>query len=266
LTYHSETRTPAATQGQFRIGADDTIILPLVLIVFLAKTLYQAALIIMPFASAFVFALFLRVITFPFLVAATAGDGMAWLIKRLADLPLLSGARREAWCDLVDRRWYSLRQRMRHKAIAMMAQSALQRGIAWVIQKCGALSPPAALLVIASVMLWLPLSAAISIGIHAFLLANAASLPAWMQLLHPIAAIIAKSKLLVLPAYPAAWPQAKKHAWVQAAFRCVHRMAELDSMRKTAHRYQQTKQAFAQAGGMGARIKNIRSRRRHRPE
>ena len=86
---------------------------------------------------------------------------------------------------------------------------------------------------------------------HAVLLANAALLPAWMQLLHPVATIIAKSKLLVLPAYPAAWPQAKKHAWVQAAFRCMHRIAALNRIRKTAHRYEQSKQAFAQAGDVG---------------
>jgi hypothetical protein len=242
LVYHSETRTPAATQDQFRIGVDDTIIVPLVLIFFLAKMLCRAAFFIMHFASAVVFALFLRVMTSPLLVAATAGDGMAWLIKRIADLSPLPGAKREAWRNLVDRRWSGLRQRMSHKAIALWAQIVLQRGIAWVFQRCGALSPRAALLVITSVMLWLPVSAAISIGMHAVLLANAASLPAWMQLLHPIAAIIAKSKLLVLPAYPATWPQAKKHARVQAAFR----MAELDSVRKTAYRYQQTKQAFAQ--------------------
>ena len=263
MIYHSQTRTPAATQDQFRIGVDDTIILPLVLIVFLAKTLYQVAFFIMPFASAFVFALFLRVMTSPLLVAATAGDGLAWLIKRLANLPPMPAARREAWRDLVDRRWSGLRQRMSHKAIAMMAQDVLQRGIAWVFQRCGALSPRAALLVIASVMLWVPLSAAISIGMHAVLLANAASLPAWMQLLHPVAAVVAKSKLLVLPAYPAAWPQAKKHAWVQAAFRWVHRMAELDSMRKTAHRYQQTKQAFVKAGDVGVGFNYVRSRHRH---
>jgi hypothetical protein len=155
---------------------------------------------------------------------------------------------------------------MSHKAMATMAQNALQRAIAWVFRRCAALSPPAALLVIAGVMLWLPLSATIAIGMHAVLLANAASLPAWMQLLHPVAAVIAKSKLLVLPAYPAAWPQAKKHAWVQAAFRCVHRMAELDSMRKTAHRYQQTKQAFARAGDAGAGIKHVTPCRRHGPE
>src|SRR3979411_966995 len=55
--------------------------------------------------------------------------------------------------------------------------------------------------------------------LHAVLIAEAASLPPWMQLLHPLATIIAKSKLLVLPAYPAAWPQAKKHPFVQASFR-----------------------------------------------
>ena len=260
MIYHSETRTPAATQDQFRVGVDDTLILPLVLIAFLVNTLYQAAIFIMPFASTFVFASFLRVMTSPLLVAATAGDGMAWLIKRLAELPALPG-RREAWRDLVDRRWSRLRQRMSHKSIAVMAQSVLQRGIAWVFQRCGTLSPRAALLVIASVMLWLPLSAAISIGMHAVLLAYAASLPAWMQLLHPVAAVIAKSKLLVLPAYPAAWPQAKKHAWVQAAFRCVHRMAELNSVRKTAHRYQQTKQTCVQGGNLAVWIKYIKSPR-----
>jgi hypothetical protein len=262
LIYHSKARTPAAKQDQFGIGIDDAIILPLVLIVFLAKTLYQAACFIMPFVSAFVFTVVLGLMTSPFLVASTAGDSMAWLIKRLADLSPLPGAKREAWQRLVDRRWSGLRQRMSHKTIAMMVQHALLRGMAWVYQRCAALSPQAALFVIASATLWLPLSAAISIGMHAVLLANVASLPAWMQLLHPVAAVIAKSKLLVLPAYPAVWLQAKKHAWVQEAFRYMHRMAELDSMRKTAYRYQQTKQAFAQASYVRVWIKCLNSRLR----
>jgi len=261
LAYHSATRTPAANQDQFRIGVDDAIILPLVLIVFLAKTLYQATFFIVPFASAFVFTLFLRMMTSPLLVAATAGDGVTWLIKRLADLQPLPRARRQARRDLVDRRWSKLRQRMSHQAIAMTTQNVLQRANAWIFQKCEALSPRAALLVIVSVIVWLPLSAAISIGMHAVLLAHAASLPAWMQLLHPVAAVIAKSKLLVLPAYPAAWPQAKKHIWVHAAFRCVHRISELESMRKTTHRYQQTKQTFAQGGDLAIWIKYIKSAR-----
>ena len=40
-----------------------------------------------------------------------------------------------------------------------------------------------------------------------------------MQLLHPLATVIAKSKLLVLPVYPAAWPQAKRHPLVQLVFK-----------------------------------------------
>jgi hypothetical protein len=244
LIYHSDIRTPTAAQDRFAIGIDDAIILPLVLIAFLATTLCRAALFIVLFASEFVAALFLRVMTIPLLVATAAGDGMAWLIKRLAALSPWSPAKQEAWRDLVDRHWSGLRQGMSHQALAMTAQGVLQGGISWAFQKCGALSPRAALLVIAGAMLWLPLSAAISIGMHAVLLANAAALPAWMQLLHPVATVIAKSKFLVLPACPAAWPQAKKHAWVQATFRRMHRIAEVDRVHKTAHRYRQTKQAF----------------------
>jgi hypothetical protein len=253
LIYHSDIRTPAAPRDQFRIGVDDAIISPMVGVAFLASTLFQAAFFILALASAFVFTFLLRVLTSLLLVAATAGDAMAWLIKRLADLPQLSHAKRKALGDLVDRCWPWLRQRLSHGAVATTTQSVLQRGISWVFQSFGALSPRAALLVIVGVLVWLPLSAAISIAMHAVLLANAAWLPAWTQLLHPIATIIAKSKLLVLAAYPAAWPQAKQHAWVQAALRCMDRIVALDSMRKTAHRYQQTKQAFAQVSDLGLR-------------
>jgi hypothetical protein len=249
LTYHSSTRAPVATQDhRWRIGIDDAIILPMVLSAFLATTLYQAAVFVMPVLSALVSTLFSRVIACPWLVAVAAGDGIAWMLKWLSNLPLRPRARGEEWRNLVDRRWSRLRQRMSYEAIAMRARNVLRRGTDRAFQRCGALSPRAALFVIASVMLWLPLSAAISIGIHTILLTNAASLPAWIQLLHPVATVIAKSKLLVLPAYLAAWPQAKKHAWVQAAFRWAHRIAELDCMRKAAHRYRQTKQAVAQVG------------------
>jgi len=261
LIYHSDIRTPAATRDQFRIGVDDAIILPMVMIAFLAKTLLRAVFFIVALASAFVLALLFRVVTSVLFVAATAGDGMVWLSKRLADLPPLSGAKGKALGGLVERRC-GLRQRLSHEAVAVTTQRVLQRGISWVLESFGALSPRAALLVVAGVTLWLPLSAAISIAMHAALLANAALLPAWTQLLHPVATIIAKSKLLVLPAYPAAWPQAKKHAWVQAALRCMDRIVALDSIRKTLHRYQQTKQAFAQASDVGlrARIKYINFR------
>ena len=78
----------------------------------------------------------------------------------------------------------------------------------WVFRKCRTLSPRTAFYVIIAAILWLPISLGVATTMHALLLANAASLPAWMQLLHPFATVIAKSKLLVLPVYPAAWPQA----------------------------------------------------------
>jgi hypothetical protein len=85
---------------------------------------------------------------------------------------------------------------------------------------------------------------------HAVLIAKAASLPPWMQLLHPLATMIAKSKLLVLPAYPAAWPQAKKHPFVQAAFRCYRHVTALHLMQKTAYRYRQTEGAVAETAAV----------------
>jgi hypothetical protein len=247
LTHHLDIRT-RAEQSPFRTGIDDTIILPVVLVALLARTLYRAARLIVPLAFDFVSALFLRLLTFPLLVAATAGDGMAWLIKRRADVPSLPGAKRDASRDLGGRRWSRLRQRITHRTVADAVQSQLREAISWSFRKCGALSPQAALLVIASAILWLPLSAAISIAIHVVLIAKAASLPAWMQLLHLVATIIAKSKILVLPVYPAAWPRAKEHAWVQAALRCMHRIAALNFIRKAGDRYRQAEKGLAQAG------------------
>jgi hypothetical protein len=248
LLYHSHIRATAPTRDPFRIGVDDTVIVPMVCAALLARALYQVAFFLISFASAFVFALLLRVMTFPLLVAATAGDGMVWLVKQLAGLPQLSGARREACRQLLDGRWAGLRQWLSHETVVKATQRVLQGGISWTFRRCGALSPRAALFVIAGTMLWLPLSAAISIAMHAALLAHAGVLPAWTQLLHPVATIIAKSKLLVLAAYPAVWPQAKKHAWVQAALRCMDHIVALAIIQKTAHRYGQTKLVLARGG------------------
>jgi len=217
----------------------------------LARTLGRAALLLVLLTSDLVFAFFLAVLTGPLLLAAATGDGMAWLMKRLAEP--LPEPRREAWRDAVEGRWLPLRQKLNRRAVATAAKSLLQRGLSWVFEKCGTLSPRAALIVIAGVMLWLPLSVAISTAMHVVLIAKAASWPAWMQLLHPVATAIAKSKLLILPAYPAAWPQARKHAIVQAAFRWMERIAALAPFRKAAHRYRQSRQAFAKAGNGVAR-------------
>jgi hypothetical protein len=71
------------------------------------------------------------------------------------------------------------------------------------------------------------------------------SLPAWMQLLHPVATVLAKTKLLVLPVYPAAWPQAKQHPSVQALIRFWRYVIEHAIVRKIVHRYRQTEAVAA---------------------
>jgi hypothetical protein len=82
---------------------------------------------------------------------------------------------------------------------------------------------------------------------HAVLVAKAVSLPPWMQLLHPVATVIAKSKLLVLPAYPAAWPQAKRHPVVQAMITFWRHLSTLYLMRKIGYRYRRSETAIAEA-------------------
>src|SRR5215467_10984840 len=101
-------------------------------------------------------------------------------------------------------------------------------------------TPNAALLVILGAVLWLPISFAAAMLLHAVLIANVASWPAWTQLLHPLATIIAKSKLLVVPVYPAAWPQAKKHPFVQNIKNAYRHFTSLYVAQKMRHRYRQT--------------------------
>ena len=72
-------------------------------------------------------------------------------------------------------------------------------------------------------------------------------LPAWTQLLHPLATIIAKSKLLVVPVYPAAWPQAKKHPFVQVIFRAARAIQRVNAIRKISFRYRQAETASSAA-------------------
>jgi len=94
-------------------------------------------------------------------------------------------------------------------------------------------------------LLWLPISFGTATALHAILIAQAKSLPAWMQLLHPFATLIAKTKLLVLPVYPAAWPQAKQHPIVQRFFQFCNFCMNLDILQKVRYRYQQTERGAA---------------------
>ena len=123
----------------------------------------------------------------------------------------MSPAKRHALRARVRQQWIRFRRNISYQAFEQALHHAFEAGMAWVFRKCRRLTPSGALLVIALAFLWLPISFGSATALHATLIARANSLPAWMQLLHPFATFIAKSKLLVLPVYPAAWPQAKQH-------------------------------------------------------
>jgi hypothetical protein len=111
--------------------------------------------------------------------------------------------------------------------------------MACVFRKCRHLTPNTALLVILGAVLWLPISFGAATAMHAILFAKVTSWPAWMQLLHPLATVIAKSKLLVLPVYPAAWPQAKRHPLVQLVFKGYETLRRMYVIKKVGFRYRQ---------------------------
>jgi len=239
---------PAATaQGRFRAGFDDVVILPLVTIGVAARKLSRIIISMLIRFLDYAFPILLQLARFPLFTVRIIGDGLSAGLKGIVTFLPVSSAARDEWRRLVSRYWSWLRQKVSYKAFEEALHHAFEEGMAWVFRACRTLTPGAALLVIAGAVLWLPISFGVATAMHAVLIAKAASLPAWMQLLHPLATVIAKSKLLVLPAYPAAWPQARKHLLVQATFRLYEFVAAHYLMRKTAYRYRQTESAAADA-------------------
>jgi hypothetical protein len=130
-----------------------------------------------------------------------------------------------------------------YRRFEQAVHAAFENGMGWVFRKCRHLTPNSALLVILGAVLWIPISFGTATAMHAVLLAKATTWPAWMQFLHPLATIIAKSKLLVLPVYPAAWPQAKKHPFVQLAHKGYKTIRDMYVVKKVSYRYRQAKVA-----------------------
>jgi len=244
---NSRDHPPATAQGRFRAGLDDVVILPLVTVGVAARKLFRIILSILIHFLDYAFPILLQLVRFPLFTARMIGDGLSAALKGIVRFLPISSTARDEWRQLVSRHWSWLRQKVSYKAFEEALHHAFEDGMAWVFRTCRTLTPGSALLVIAGAVLWLPISFAIATVIHTVLIAKAASWPAWMQLLHPLATVIAKSKLLVLPAYPAAWPQARKHLLVQATFRFYKFVAAHYLMRKTAYRYWQTESAAADA-------------------
>ncbi len=235
--------TPLLAPVRFGAGFDDVVIVPLVLLAVAAKKLLKATLSILIHILDYAFPIFLQLVRFPLFTASIVGDGVAALVRGAVGCLPISGMKREAWRASISRRWSWLRQKISYQAFEHAVHHAFEGGMAWVFRTCRTLTPRTALLVIGGAVLWLPVSFGTATAMHAILIAKATSWPAWMQLLHPLATIIAKSKLLVLPAYPAAWPQAKQHPFVQMIFQCFRYFARLHVTQKSRYRYRQTERA-----------------------
>jgi hypothetical protein len=231
--------TPGTGRGRFGLGIEDAVILPTVLVALAARYLFKAALSILIQILDYAFPVLLQVVRFPLFTVRIIGDGVTALLRAVVRYLPVSATTREEWREVVSRHWSWLRQNISYRAFEEAVHDAFERGMAWVFRTCRMLTPRGALLVLAGAVLWLPVSFGAATALHAVLIAKAASLPAWTQLLHLLATVVAKSKLLVLPVYPAAWPQAKKHPFVQATYRCYRYFTRLRLVQKAGFRYQQ---------------------------
>jgi hypothetical protein len=231
----------------FEPGLDDAIIAPLVVLALTVKKFLQALLSVLVHILDYAFPILLQLVRFPLFTLRIIGDGVVAVLRSVVDYLPMPAENRDAWRAAIARYWSWLRKTISYKAFEEALHHAFEGGMAWVFRKCRTLTPRGALLVIGGAVLWLPISFGVATALHAFLLAEATSLPAWMQLLHPLATLIAKSKLLVLPVYPAAWPQAKQHPLVQALFRFYERFRRLPVVQKIGYRYRETERAAAKA-------------------
>jgi len=240
---NDQPQNPASEQKRFYAGLEDLIILPLAAAAVAARRLGRDMLLGLVRLLDWAFPILLQLARFPLFTVRIIGDGVAAALMGIVRLLPVSGEAREAWRRRVSEGWARLRQTFSYKAFEQDLHRAFENGMAWVFRTCRRLTPGGALLVIAGAALWLPVSFLIATVLHGVLIAKATVWPAWTQLLHPVATLIAKSKLLVLPAYPAAWPQAKQHWLVQASFRVYEYLAARYLMRKIGFRYRQTERA-----------------------
>jgi hypothetical protein len=247
---NDQPQNPASEQSRIYAGLEDLIILPLAAVAVAARRLGRDMLLGLVQLLDWAFPIVLQIVRFPLFTIRIIGDGVAAALKGIVRLLPVSGEAREAWRQRVSESWLRLRQTFSYKAFEQGLHHAFEKGMGWVFRTCRTLTPGGALLVIAGAAIWLPVSFGIATLLHGMLIAKATVWPAWTQLLHPVATIIAKSKLLVLPAYPAAWPQAKQHWLVQASFRIYEYLAARYLMRKTGLRYRQTERAATE----GARV------------
>ncbi|TMJ34445.1 MAG: hypothetical protein E6G96_01830 [Alphaproteobacteria bacterium] len=236
---------PIRMELRFRAGIADVLIIPVVTLILLLKAFAKRVFLFLVHILDYAFFVAMELTRFPLFAIRASGDGVIAAVRALvAHLPLAQ-ERRQHWLEFIGRKWARIRRAISYRAFEQAVHHAFERGMEWVFKHCRSLSPRTALYVIMAAILWLPISIGLATGMHALLIAKATSLPAWMQLLHPFATVIAKSKLLVLPVYPAAWPQAKKHPFIQTILRAYRDFESLYVIQKAEHRYRQTESGLA---------------------
>ena len=235
-SYHHPSRTE---DGHFRAGLDDVFIIPLVLVTLAASKFLRFIFLILMRLLDYAFPLAMQLVWLPLLAAKVLGNGLVAVINGALRILPLSKTKRRRWRVSIRWNWSRLRRRIGYRAFEHAVHIVFESGMAWVFRTCRHLTPNAALLVILGAVLWLPISFVAATAMHAVLFAKVTAWPAWMQLLHPLATIIAKTKLLVLPVYPAAWPQAKKHPFVQVVFESYEAIKSLYLVKKVCFRYRQ---------------------------
>jgi hypothetical protein len=235
------------TARRFGPGIDDVVLFPIAVVGVAAKTLLRWAWELLVHIVDYAFPILLQVARFVLFTFRILGDGIAALLRFVIKFLPLPGMRRQAWREAVARGWSWLRRKISYKAFEEWLHHLFEDGMAWVFRTCRGLSPTGAVFVILLALVWVPVSFLSATAVHAWLIAEAASLPAWMQVFHGVATLLAKSKLLMLPAYPAAWPQAKQHAIVRAGLRVCRFAANFSLVRKAMYRFGQVEAAAERA-------------------
>jgi hypothetical protein len=259
-------RHPAWTEeSRFRGALDDVIIIPLVFITLAANKILRFILSILMRLLDYAFPIAMQVVWLPLFAAKVLGDVIVTVINGALRFLPFSEAKRRQWRTSIRRNWSRFRRKISYRAFEQAVHNAFESGMAWVFRECRHLTPNTALLVILCAVLWLPISFGAAMAMHAVLFAKVTSWPAWIQLLHPLATVIAKSKLLVLPVYPAAWPQAKKHPFVQLVFKGYETIKCAYVIKKIGFRYRQAEIAgiaaverLERAAGLASAVRWLR--------
>jgi hypothetical protein len=224
----------------------DAFVVPLAASAFFLKTVFRSALTLLVNVLDGVFPIVMQSARVPLFLLRIVGDLVAATLTGLVWLLPLSAERQKKMREMIARHWARFRKHISYRAFEAALHQAFEHGMAWVFRTCRDLTPRAALFVICCAALWFPITFGTSTVLHAFLLSHATTLPAWMQLLHIPTAMMAKSKILVLPVYPAAWPQAKRHPIVVEISHIYRQLKCFAMLRRLAVRYRQVESGAGQ--------------------